>query len=576
MSRHGLFKPKSFEEGAHAVVGSCNGYSMEDRFRLETPLFAKAILRQADGLGNPIILDYGCGVGRLAKEILSQCPNASVVGVDDSAEMREKAVKYVNHKRFEALAPEELDDGIRVFDLAYCVYVLQHVPAIEIREILGRIRRSLEGAFCYCSSDYRMAVRFDNAGFFDDRFLGVELRDEVQKLFGIPKRELFTDKEYAANQILRDMVKGEGGKLAHPALVYSTVEESTEDAVVEEKVSLPEAIAGVSDAILSGPQKILMLHRLSPGDILVMTAAIRDLHLVHPGKYLTDVRSPCPEIFENNPHITKLTYDEKDYEVARGKAEKQPGIQIQMGDILVIDMHYPLIHRSGKIGAHFIEGYHEYLSEVLGVKIPVTDIYPELFLNQNEQLWPSPVVSKTGTTGKYWVINAGNKGDYELKQYHRYQEVVDLLKGIQLVQIGHIGHGHPPLLNVVDMRGKTDLRELFRVIYHAEGVITCVSLPMHIAAAFHKPCVVISGAREGTRWELYPNQQFIYRNGCLPCSRQPGHGDGCWRSKFKDCDYRKDDVPVCMSLITPEEIVKAVNDYYAGGMLVREEMAVAQ
>ena len=68
MGKHGLFKPKSFEEGQHAVVGNCNGYSMDDRFKLETPLFAKAILRQADGLGNPIILDYGCGVGRLARK----------------------------------------------------------------------------------------------------------------------------------------------------------------------------------------------------------------------------------------------------------------------------------------------------------------------------------------------------------------------------------------------------------------------------------------------------------------------------------------------------------------------------
>jgi ADP-heptose:LPS heptosyltransferase len=236
-------------------------------------------------------------------------------------------------------------------------------------------------------------------------------------------------------------------------------------------------------------------------------------------------------------------------------------------------MHYPLVNQSGRGGYHFTQGYHEYLERVLGVKVPLTDLCPAIYLDQNEKLWPSPAVSKLGVTEKYWVINAGAKANaFPLKQYHRYQEVVDLLGDITLVQIGHLDHDHKPLTGVKDMRGKTTMRELFRLIYHAQGVITCVSFPMHIAAAFNKPCVVVAGAREGTRWELYPNHQFIYRNGCLPCASY----DGCWRSKNEQCDYRRDGVPVCMTLIKPEEIARCVNLYYEGGMLLREEMAVAR
>ena len=45
----------------------------------------------------------------------------------------------------------------------------------------------------------------------------------------------------------------------------------------------------------------------------MLTAAVRDLHKCHPGQFLTDVRTPCPALWENNPHLTKL--DEQEAEV---------------------------------------------------------------------------------------------------------------------------------------------------------------------------------------------------------------------------------------------------------------------
>ena len=41
---HNLFKPSSFEEGKHGVVGDCNGFTMQQRWDAETPIFADAIL----------------------------------------------------------------------------------------------------------------------------------------------------------------------------------------------------------------------------------------------------------------------------------------------------------------------------------------------------------------------------------------------------------------------------------------------------------------------------------------------------------------------------------------------------
>jgi len=37
------------------------------------------------------------------------------------------------------------------------------------------------------------------------------------------------------------------------------------------------------------PAKLILQNHQAPGDILMLTAAVRDLHRCHPGKFLTDV-----------------------------------------------------------------------------------------------------------------------------------------------------------------------------------------------------------------------------------------------------------------------------------------------
>ena len=572
---HKLFKPKSFEEARHAVVGDCNSISMEERWKIETPLFAEAVLKYAGDVSN--ILDYGCGVGRIAKEILARKPRHKVVGLDNSSDMLVEANRYVNNPQFETTLPNQLKD--KFFDLAYCIYVLQHVPAIEIRTILQRIHHHLkdDGIFIYCSSDYRMAIRYDQAGFFDDRFLGVNLREEISRYF-IKVGELFDSETIVGSPVLQKMIKGD---LPHPALVYTKKKiKNYWNADIENKsnerlLTEPKAV-NIGEP--NGKTNLLLHNRLSPGDILVMTNAIRDLHKAYPGKYLTDVRSPAPDIFINNPYITKLDYNEKEYNVLNAAYSRLPQNDMSkesrtamLGDILSIDMHYPLIHSSGECGWHFSYGHRVWLEEMLGVDIPQTTIYPEIYLSEQERNWQSPLSVHYGITQKYWVINAGAKNDTGLKQYPYYQDVIDMLiskMDIKVVQIGQKTHLHKPLNGSIDMLGKTNLRELFRLIYHAEGVITCVSLPMHIAAAFRKPCVVIGGAREGTRWELYPNQQFIYVNGCLLCAT----GDGCWRANLNNCNNKIEGVPRCMTLIKPEDIIRGVERYYDGGILQVENI----
>jgi len=561
--KHGLFKPSSLEEGKHGVVGDCNGISMEVRYAEETPVFARKILKLL-GKG-AYILDYGCGVGRIAKEIFKQNTGVYITGLDASEEMRKLAVENVSSDQFRTMDPRDfIEEG---FDLVYLVYVLQHIPAIEIREALQRIHFALkdDGILFYCSSDYRMAIRHDQGGFFDDRFLGVNLQEELSRYFELVG-PAFTDEELNQNKVVKTMITGGNGGLPHPALIYrkKKIEGPIYNAKLED---LEHTIIKEAEKIASKTtQKLVLVQKQSPGDIMMATVALRDLHLTYPGEYLTDMRSPAMDIFKNNPYVKPIPSCENEEQIIEELKADDKHAPIKRGDVLYCNLHYPLVHESGALGVHFADAMTKFLSEQLGRPIKRTGLRPEIYLDFNEENWPSPAVVDMGYQGNYWVINAGIKSDFTLKQYPFYQEVVDILKGkVQFIQIGQAEHIHGALKGVINMIGKTDMRKLFRLINKADGVLTCVSFPMHVTASLKRPCVVVAGGREAKRWEEYPDHMYLALNGTLPCARY----DGCWRSKSEDCLNVVDGVPLCMRLIRPEDIARAIDLYYLGGVLNR-------
>ncbi len=591
---HPLFKPTDLEQAKHMSVGDCKGLSMQQRWDEETPVFAEAILSHLPQIGRgPYginqILDYGCGPGRIAKEILLQADSANrdivVWGADNSPEMLIQASEYVEPMspfettsgafiaRFSTVEPQGMAQFSQHFDLCYLVYCLQHMPAIEIRDALQRIWTFLkdDGLLFYCSSKNRMAVRFDDGGFFDDRFLGVDLIAEISRFFDYVGPAI---PEELMNDAVRHMTTGEH---AHPATLWRkkvieghlfnamsnvpTLEVvSPKVASVGEPVIKPASQQPNITTTAGSPTKLILQNRQSPGDILVMSSAIRALHQAHPGEYLTDVRSPCTNIYENSPYITPLD-------------ENTP-------DVTTIDMEYPEIHFSGQSGRHFSDGHRMFLAEQIGKPIPQNGIQPDLFLSEAEKR-RSLVNEISGYSGDYVVLDAGYKNDYSLKGYFFYQDVVNLLAslGIRCVQVGlqSPGHTHPVLSGTIDLLGKTDnSRDLFSVIYSADAVITPVSFPMHVAAALRKPCVVVALGREAARWEYYPDHRYLSVNGTLPCCSY----DGCWKNTITDCVDLVDviphgsyenrvshKVPHCQMLVTPPMIVDALMMYYEGGMV---------
>ena len=246
-------------------------------------------------------------------------------------------------------------------------------------------------------------------------------------------------------------------------------------------------------------RKIILRQGQSPGDIVVFTRSVGDLKECYPN-YQIDIRSPAGSIWENNPRLTPLKKDDEGVET--------------------FNITYDEINQSGWNGLHFSDAFRHDLEKQLGVPIKKTGIRPELWVSDEEKKWYHQPHCEFGWDGPFWIINAGRKQDNVLKQYHRWQEVVDLfnekLQGrVKLVQIGHKDHVHPELKGVLNLIGKTDLRQLIRLGHHAHGTVGPISFQFVMSAAFEQPAVVVAGGKEGVLWQIYPHIRYLYMNGTL-------------------------------------------------------------
>lgn len=322
-------------------------------------------------------------------------------------------------------------------------------------------------------------------------------------------------------------------------------------------------------------------NKQSPGDYIVLTAAIRDICLAHPGRFQFGIRCFERSIYQYNPYV--------DLHLHRGR---------------VVPAKYPMVHRSNSVKAHFMWGFLEHLNQQLGTRAKLTDFRPYLRLHETEIKEPP-----CGLKKPYWVFASGGKKDYTAKIWDPacWDTVVgDLSKRVTVVQVGGGSHIHPPIPGTVNLVGKTSFRELIRLIYHSEGVLCIVTCLMHIAAALNKPCVVVAGGREPYWWEAYteesrlasmrygnPNWQppanddFVPHKYLHTISTAPGSlatiqccfNKGCWKSRVgakkpgdrhSVCQNQVKQgnviLPACLQKITPQNVLEAVQWYYDKGI----------
>ncbi|MBI4190853.1 MAG: methyltransferase domain-containing protein [Betaproteobacteria bacterium] len=137
--RPDIFEVNDLESAMGVILTPELGTTTQERWEYETPYLVDEIGRALELDDESCVLDYGCGIGRIAKGLIERY-NCFVIGIDISTSMRQLALGYVKSDRFAVCAPATLErmtvGGFRVTH-AYACWVIQHclAPLVDLARI---------------------------------------------------------------------------------------------------------------------------------------------------------------------------------------------------------------------------------------------------------------------------------------------------------------------------------------------------------------------------------------------------------------------------------------------------------
>lgn len=183
-----VFDAESFEHGKNIVITP--DQDIPNKFELETARFMDFIDNNLHGYLNSssVVLDYGCGVGRLSKAMIDQY-DCKVFGKDISERMLDISKEYVNSRNY--ICGTEIPLDLK-FDLVFSVLVLQHAerPEYDIQKIRHHLKDN--GCFILLNEKYRLVPKgIDNNGYVNWEDDKVDVFKLTKKYFDL----VWTDNE---------------------------------------------------------------------------------------------------------------------------------------------------------------------------------------------------------------------------------------------------------------------------------------------------------------------------------------------------------------------------------------------
>jgi len=334
--------------------------------------------------------------------------------------------------------------------------------------------------------------------------------------------------------------------------------------------------------------KIILWQTAFLGDLILTTPLIRSLKKLFFDSHLTLITKPFgKDVLENNPYVDSLIIfnSKKDSTLTLIKRLRKEKFDIAISPHRSHRASYSLFlsgiperigfDRAGfslagfsflytKTVPHRFDGTHEIdrnlslLSVFPQFSQKKLTKYPQLFLDPEED---EIFLSYGLESKKYILIAPGSKWKTKMWTTKSFASVIDnlvemgeipvLIGGAEDRQIGE------EILNkvrdrekVLNLIGKTSLRESFSLIKHGKALISNDSAPVHMAVSFNTPVVDIYGPTVKD-FGFYP-----YRNGvvveveglkCRPCGLH-GH-NRCPEGHFE-----------CMKRITPQMVVSALKN----------------
>lgn len=174
-----VFDQTNVEAARNIILTSEDGVSTQTRWDAETPWLLNLIGKHIKP--NCLIVDYGCGIGRLAAPLVKL--GHPVIGTDSSTSMRQLATNQIANDRFVAMTPIMFEQlvgiGIKA-DFILAIWVLQHCPDLEAE--VSRLYRSLTKGGILCVADMRHRAIPTNQGWIND---GKNVKEALTQQFNL-------------------------------------------------------------------------------------------------------------------------------------------------------------------------------------------------------------------------------------------------------------------------------------------------------------------------------------------------------------------------------------------------------
>jgi SAM-dependent methyltransferase len=188
-----IFDPATLQHAKDVVLTPDENFP--NKFEVTTKYFVDVLDQESLINDDSIVLDFGVGMGRITKEILSR-HNCKIVGTDQSLNMLIHATQYINDtQRFVTCNRVTYPNA---FDICIAVFVLQHVedPVKEIENIFDVVRPNghlillNDPKHRYVPGDWR---EDESVIWFDDYF---DIFTEIEKRFVKVKEIPYLDTDH--------------------------------------------------------------------------------------------------------------------------------------------------------------------------------------------------------------------------------------------------------------------------------------------------------------------------------------------------------------------------------------------
>lgn len=180
------FNPSTIEEAKNICISPSK--NNPGKFEKETVFTINFLVDERLVFNDSSVLDFGCGVGRLSKAVISRL-GCRVDGFDISQSMLERANEFVLSKNFKPVLYTKGMEYEGRFDVALSFFVLQHSEhPIEDIEFIHSILKD-SGKLVLMNEPKRFVpVSMDMNRFVQWEDDGIDIEAEVSKKFRLMER----------------------------------------------------------------------------------------------------------------------------------------------------------------------------------------------------------------------------------------------------------------------------------------------------------------------------------------------------------------------------------------------------